>query len=198
MARRITLALVGAAAGITLYVLLVELPDRTDNTRLVLTLASLVGGFFALLLPAIGPVTLARAVMSAGLIAVVSSGLLTWASFRFLDAEEFLSAGHGLAAYTLLVALPLPFLIAALRPGEGWRDFPALFTHAWEIVVRYAVAWIFTGIVWGVIMLSDQVLQLVGIDLIERHGPLHCSATGQGECGEHGMQAHGLSPRVCV
>lgn len=168
MARRVTLALVGAAAGVALYVLLVELPDRTDNTRLVLALASLVGGFFAALLPAIGPLTLARAVMAAGLIAVVSSGLLTWASFRFDDAEDFLSVGHALAAYSLLVALPLPFLIAALRPGEGWRDFPALFTHAWEIVVRYVVAWTFTGIVWGVIMLSDQVLQLVGIDLIER------------------------------
>jgi hypothetical protein len=168
MARRVTLALVGAAAGMALYVLLVDLPDRTDNTRLVMTLASLVGGFFALLLPAIGPVTLGRAVIAAGLIAVASSGLLTWASFRFPDADDFLSVGHGLAAYTLLVALPLPFLIAALRPGEGWRDFPALFAHAWEIVVRYVVAWTFTGIVWGVIMLSDQVLQLVGIDLIER------------------------------
>lgn len=168
VSRRVTLALVGAAAGVALYVLLVELPDRSDNTRLVLTLASLVGGFFALLLAAIGPVGLGRAVIASGAVAALSSGLVTWASFRFADAEDFLSAGHGLAAYSLLVALPLPFLIAAARPDEGWRDFPALFTHAWETVVRYLVAWAFTGVVWGVILLSDQVLGLVGIDLIER------------------------------
>ena len=163
-----TLALIGAAAGIALYVLLDELPYRTDNTRLVLILASLTGGFFATLLPAIGPVGPGRAVLSAGMIAALSSGFLTWASFRFSEPQDFLSAGHGLAAYSLLVALPLPFLIAAARPGEGWRDFPSLFTHAWEIVVRYLVAWAFTGVVWGVILLSDQVLELVGIGLIGR------------------------------
>lgn len=162
------MALIGAAAGVALYVLLVELPDRSDNTRLVLALASLVGGFFALLLPAIGPIGLGRAVIASGAVATLSAGLVTWASYRFADAGDFLSAGHGLAAYSLLVALPLPFLIAAARPGEGWRDFPALFTHAWEIVVRYLVAWAFTGVVWGVILLSDQVLGLVGIDVIER------------------------------
>lgn len=165
---RALVALVGGAAGLSLWMLAEKLPDITDNETLILLLVTLTGGFFAVLLGGWGPLSPAKAVTIAAALALVASLLLSWASLRYDNLSDFLDTGHPLVAYGLLISIPVPFLIAALTPGEGWRNYPALFNHAWQVVVRYLVAWAFTGLFWLVILLSDQVLKIVGLEVIEQ------------------------------
>jgi len=108
----------------------------------------------------------ARAAAAAGAQALMVAALVVWASTRFDDVSKFIQTPNPWAAAGLLVLVPLPFFIAGGKEGR-WTDYPALFAHSWDIVVRYAAAWVFVGVVWGVTMLSDALFQLVGITVIE-------------------------------
>ncbi len=165
---RAVLAIIGALAGVAAWLLIEVLPDRLDDDRLILLIAAATGGFFSAFLAATGPLSFARAALAAALSALPAAGLLYWASFRFAVVEDFIEAGPPPVAFIIIVSIGLPFLIAAQRPDEGWRHYPALFTEAWNIVVRYCAAWIFTGLFWGVVALSHALLGLVGLDIIEQ------------------------------
>lgn len=166
-AQRALFATIGAAAGLMLWILVDILPDQIDNDRLLLALTLASGSFFAVLLAALGPLRLRDAAAVGGLVALTSTALFSWAGLRFERVEDLFDSGHALAAYLVLVTIPVPFLIAARRPDARWHDYPTLFTEAWSLLVRSAAAWVFTGIFWGVLLLSNAVLQIVGIGLIE-------------------------------
>ena len=164
---RLSMALVGGLAGLALWVLSDVLPDMLiERPRLYLFLSALAWALFASWLAMAGPLRLARAGELAAALALPVAGLLTWASLRFDTTEGFFATGHPLASFVLLMALPLPFLIAHRRAGR-WNSYPQLFQQSWNIVVRFAAAWLFVGVVWAVVTLSDALLKLVGIDLIE-------------------------------
>lgn len=165
---RLTLGAVGAFAGLCLWLLVDVLADRMDDTpRLFLFLVCYYGVFFTSLLALIGPMRLPRAALFSAALAVVVALLLIWASLRFEDVKQFINTPRPFAAAALLALVPLPFAISRAREG-AWASYPALFGHSWDIVVRYAAGWVFVGVVWGVVMLSDALLQLVGIKIIEQ------------------------------
>lgn len=164
---RTLLALIGGVAGVAAWVLVDILPDRVENERLLLFLVATTGGFFAAFLAATGPLSFLRAAFAAAVAALPAAGLLTWASLRHDAVDDFLATLHPMLAFGLIVMISLPFLIAAQREGEGWHNYPALFTQSWNIVVRYAAAWLFVAVFWGVVFLSDALFGLVGLDIIE-------------------------------
>lgn len=164
---RTILLTIGAAAGAAAFVLIEILPDRIDNERILMLVAAAAGGFFAAFLAATGPLGFPRAALAAAAAALPASALLYWASFRFVQVDDFLETGHPPVIFVAVLTILLPFLIAWQRPGDGWRSYPALFTQSWNIVVRYAAAWIFTGVFWAVVFLSDALFGLVGLDIIE-------------------------------
>ncbi|MGB3248577.1 MAG: DUF4153 domain-containing protein, partial [Tabrizicola sp.] len=94
------------------------------------------------------------------------AGLIWLTALRWDEADELFNSPIPAFALLTVAALPVPFLIAAAR--TSWRDYPALFLEAWSIVLRGAAAGAFTGLVWLVIYLSDEVLRIVGIDAISR------------------------------
>jgi len=165
---RLILTLIGALAGAAAYALIEIVPDLIDNERLILLLVAAAGGFFALFLAATGPLSFGRAALAALVAALPAAVLLYWASFRFATVEDFLETGAPIVAYLVILIVTLPFLIALQRPSEGWRNYPALFTQSWNIVVRYAAAWVFVGVFWAVILLSNELFRLVGLNVIER------------------------------
>ncbi len=157
------LALVGALAGGSLYALTIG-SDGILPDRVMLALIVLAGTFFATLLAMAGPIGVRRAALNAAGLALVTAGLVWLASLRFEAADGFFSGPLPTLAALTVATLPMPFLIA--RAGPGWRDYPSLFLQAWSIVVRYVAAWAFTGLVWVVILLSDRMLGIVGLTVI--------------------------------
>jgi len=166
MSLRWRFVLMGGLGGLVLWAL-TELP-RGDSGLESLVPAIFVGclGFFTTLLLMMGRVGTWIGVRSAALV-----GLLVFLSFqllymRFADGVDvFEDLGHFMALIAV-VFVPLPYLIAA--GGPGWRDYPTLFEESWSAVIRATLAWVFVGIVWLLIFLSITLLDLVGLDFLER------------------------------
>ncbi|WP_146010225.1 DUF4153 domain-containing protein [Acidimangrovimonas sediminis] len=166
MRLRLLLGLTGALAGVCAWLLFDVYGPGRITPRLHLMLTLFAGVTFGAFLILVGPLRLARAALSALALGAVVAGLCGWASLRYDAPLDVFSHSETVIAVILLSTLPLPYLAAAGRRGGRWWDYPALFSLSWSIVVRYASAWLFVAVVWAVIFLSDQLLQLVGIRLI--------------------------------
>jgi hypothetical protein len=164
IAARVQLALAGAIGGAVFWAVL-EAADREwigQYPSLALFGFVLVG--FAALLAMAGPLGLRRAAPRATGLGLGVAGLIGLTALRYGTADELFHGPIPALALLTVAALPVPFLIAAAR--GNWRDYAALFLEAWGIVLRGAAAGAFTGLVWLVIYLSDEVLGIVGIDVI--------------------------------
>ncbi|MDZ4096285.1 MAG: DUF4153 domain-containing protein [Paracoccaceae bacterium] len=159
------MTLIGALAGFSLYLMVEVMARHWLDDRLALGLTALAATFFVALLAITGPLSLRRAFSGAVMVSVAVALLLAWASLRYVRIEAFLAAPLPWIAGLVLGAVPLPFVIAAF--GPGWRDYPTLFTQSWTIVVRYAAAWLFVAVVWALILLSDSLLGIVGLRVID-------------------------------
>lgn len=162
------LAAGGALAGVALYLLFEVLPELTGSAQLLTGLVTGTLAFFTVLLIALGPLSPARALAAAAMIAAPLAGLMVLASLRFHDIDNMLEAVHPVLAGFAIVVIATPFAIALHDPATRWSDYPALFSRAWEIVVRYTVAALFTATFWALYFLSSTVLELVRITLLER------------------------------
>lgn len=156
----------GALAGLAGWVL-AEILAEIAAARTVLGLATLGAAFFGVVLAMLTDVAPRRAIAAGAGVAGVTAALVVLGSLRFDDPQDFVAAGHGVLAELVLASLPVPFLMAVARGGRGaWADYPALFLHSWNIVVRYAAAALFVGVVWAVLILSGALLRLVGIEAL--------------------------------
>ncbi|WP_170106774.1 DUF4153 domain-containing protein [Rhodovulum imhoffii] len=168
MANRLGGGFLGLMAGVAAWLLLEILPEHLrEAQRLLLFLGSFGAVFFVAALALNGPLALHRALLSAAVQAPVVSGLVVWGSLRFDTVSAYMDKPHAPVAFLILLFLPLPFAAAAQRPGVGWTHYPTLFHASWMIVVRFAAAWLFVGLVWAVVFLSNALLSLVEIDVIE-------------------------------
>ncbi|MCU0903047.1 MAG: DUF4153 domain-containing protein [Tabrizicola sp.] len=164
IAARIGLALAGALGGF-LFWTVTEAQDRDWIGQYpAMVLFGLISTLFGALLGMAGPIGLSRAVPRALGLAAVVAGLMALTALRYAEPRDFFQGPMPTLAVTLLASLPVPFLIAAAK--SGWRDYPALFLEAWSVALRFVAAGAFTGLVWLVIYLSDEVLSLVGIEVI--------------------------------
>ena len=168
---RIEHVLLGTLAGAAGWSLTDWVPDLLAGgdlaARMALVTSVLAFSFFTAALVMLSQVGLWRALVASGLLAALVAALAAVASLRFDTVGGFLDSGHHFMALFVLMTLPVPFLMG-WGQGQGWRAYPALFVNAWSIVVRYAAAWLFTGVVWGVLWLSALMLNLVGIGLLEQ------------------------------
>lgn len=162
--QRFAMALTGGAAGLACEALVWVTEADLLGERAALGLAVFALVFFAGVLALGGLIGPRRAVPGAGLVAAALAGLLMLAGLRFDAPGDLLHRPIPVLAALVLGFVPLPFVVALLR--GNWRDYPVLFTSAWAIVVRYAAAWLFVGVVWLVLFLSDQLLGMVGLPVI--------------------------------
>lgn len=165
--RRLTLALVGAAAGLAFYMLGDLRDDGTIAPRLYLALAAFSASFFGGFLALTGPMAAGRAMLRALLVALPVTALVSAAGLRYDDPSRLFADPDMVLAALFVAALPLPFLIAADR-GTGWRDYALLFTESWDIVVRYAASVLFTLVLWLAIWLALALFDMVGLEVIGR------------------------------
>lgn len=165
--QRLVMALVGALAGLATWYF-GELADTMfHRPRLYLFTVSFVMGGFTILLGIIGPLGWVRALAGALGLAALVSGLLTWATLRFDMLEPFFDSGLPLLAMALLLFIGTPFVSAGLQRRGGVVDYPLLFDTAWTILVRYLAAWLFTGVAWALVFLSNALFEIVGVSVIE-------------------------------
>jgi hypothetical protein len=166
IAARVELALAGAVGGAVFWAVLEAADREWIGDYPALALFGLVLSGFAALLAMAGPLGLLRAAPRAAGLGLGVAALIGLTALRYATADDLFNSPIPALALLTVSSLPVPFLIAAAR--GSWRDYPALFLEAWGIVLRGAAAGAFTGLVWLVIYLSDEVLGIVGIDVIGR------------------------------
>ena len=177
--RRLGMSALGAGAGFAFYILSQLSEADIVSERGLLGLGTATAVFFGGLLIMAGPLGIRRAALGAVGIALAVTVLLLLASLRFVAVEDMFQTPQIALAGFVLATVPLPFWIAA--NGAGWRSYPTLFGEAWSIVVRGGAACAFLGVVWGVIFLSDALLQVVGLRVIQNLldvGPVAWLITG--------------------
>ena len=163
--QRLVQAGLGAVAGFALWLLGVTVTAPFDGiAALALTVFAWV--FAAVGMVLAGPMPMARAALSAAVVAAVAAGLAALSGAAEVSAFDITGRPLDWLAGFAVVFVPLPFLIAAGRDG-GWRHYATLFTESWGIFVRAVAAAVFTGFVWGMIALSDALLRIVGIGLLQ-------------------------------
>ncbi|WP_169052311.1 DUF4153 domain-containing protein [Tabrizicola sp. YIM 78059] len=171
------LAAFGAAGGAAVWAVVDAAERGALGDRPALILLALLATFLAATLAMAGPIGLWRALPRALGHALVTAALVWLGGLRFDTGLP--GSPISILAVVTVATLPVPFMIGAAR--NGWRDYPCLFLEAWSVVVRFAAALTFTGLVWLVIYLSDQVLQIVGIRAIAdllRHSVVPMVITG--------------------
>ncbi len=167
MAGRAELALIGALAGLSIWVLMEKAQDVAIAPHLFLGASAAVAGFFAVLLALSGPAQVMRAIPSAGLLSLVAAALVAWAGMRFETLEAFFQAGHPVYAWAIFLFIGTPFAAVIIQDHASFRDYARLFEASWSIVVRYSASWLFVAVVWAVLILSNALLEIVGVTVIE-------------------------------
>lgn len=162
--QRLAMAGIGGLAGVSLHLLIEVAGLHLLPERLALAATGFAAVFFGGWLGLTGPLSTLRAALAAAGVGLATTLFLLLASLRFDRIESMFDVAGSLIAVLILATVPLPFLVAQAR--GNWRDYPVLFTAAWSLVVRMAAAWLFTGLVWGLILLSDALLALVGVHVL--------------------------------
>lgn len=160
-------ALTGGLAGWSLYLLTDWAGRGLIGGRPALALIALAAGFFTTVLVLSGPVPPRRTLGPAALLGAGLAGLMLLASLRHAAAADLLDAPFAVLAALVVMLLPQPFLLAQMA-GPGWDHYPSLFRQSWALVVRVGAGWLFALVVWALAALSAAVLDLVGIDILER------------------------------
>ncbi|MBD1202871.1 MAG: DUF4153 domain-containing protein [Rhodobacteraceae bacterium] len=178
--RRGLLALTGAVAGLSLWMLEDAALRGSLTERLHLPLSTFALVFFGAVLAMAGPLRLRRAAALAAPLAALVAVLIALVALRYeMPAAVRMQGLHWIAGF-LIATLPLPYLTAL--GSTGGTAYPALFTASWQLAVRATAGLIFAGLVWAVIWLADAALGLVGLGFLDwvmiEGGPLPGMATG--------------------
>lgn len=166
-AGRAEMALVGAVSGAAIWALFDHAPDVVTHPLAYLFLVSFVSGFLAVLLGVSGPHRVARAAAPAFWLALVAAALLTWSGQRFETLDALVEARHPIVAWIVFLLVGTPFAASRLRDHHSLWDYVHLFDVGWSLLVRYSAGWLFAGLFWLVVMLSDALLQIVGLTTID-------------------------------
>ena len=105
MTGRAAMALIGALAGLSMWLLIDVIPDVVHNQTLLVTLTAAVCGFFGVLLAISGPVRLGLAMAGAAALGGFASLMLGLASLRFDTVENLLENSFAIPAWGVILFL---------------------------------------------------------------------------------------------
>lgn len=164
---RSVLFLLGGAAGLALWALTRSFDNLEIPPALYLALFTFVTSYCGVALALVGPLRPGRALRGALALALPVTALVSLAGLRHDPATGFLDDPVMLSVAAALVLIATPFLSVWLQDRARWREYAMLFDTAWTITVRYTAAWAFVALFWALAFMSDALLELVGITMIE-------------------------------
>lgn len=164
---RVTMVGLGGIAGLALWALGRQWGSPGMPPALFLALFTYVTTLASVALALCGPIEVPRALRGGALSAVFVTALISLAGQRYVVATELLEDPVMLSVATVMVLYLTPFLIVWMRDRRQWRRYASLFDAAWTMVMRYTIAWVFVAIFWLVAFLSDALLDLVDVTVID-------------------------------
>lgn len=165
--RRAMLFFFGFVSGLALWQLAENWDNPALSPALYLALFSFIGSYATLALALSGPVPMRRALPGALILALLFTGLISLAGLRYDLATDALDQPILISVSLLFLLLATPFLLVGLQDRRTWRDYAALFEAAWALTIRYLSAWVFVGLFWLMMFLSNTLLELVDVEIIQ-------------------------------
>ncbi|OUS39135.1 hypothetical protein A9Q94_00140 [Rhodobacterales bacterium 56_14_T64] len=165
--RRIMLFCFGFISGLALWQLAENWDNPALSPALYLALFSFIGSYATLALALCGPVPMRRALPGALILALPFSGLISLGGLRYDLATNVLDQPILISVSLLFLLLATPFLLVGLQDRRAWRDYAALFEAAWTLTIRYLSAWVFVSLFWLMMFLSNALLELVDVEIIQ-------------------------------
>ncbi len=167
MKDRLELAAIGGVAGLSLWAFFEFLPQIVGKGWGLHVALTMVLAFFVSLLALVGPEKPQRALLPSALLACLAGALALMGILRFATPRDYYAVGHTIVAMGAMMFIAIPFAAAELEERGGWRQYARLFDAAWGIFIRYFAGWLFAGLILLVLYLSDELLKLVGIRIID-------------------------------
>ena len=167
VSQRIVLVLIGALAALALWALGEVWSDARIPPVLLLTSFSFVLIYALIVLALSGPVEIRRALMGGLYLAVPMTALIVLASFRQVVSTDFFDDPIMLSVAAVLLLYASPFLLVRMVKSDDWLNYAALFSAAWAMHVRFLAALAFVGAFWVVLFLSNELLKLVDVAVID-------------------------------
>jgi len=165
---RSVMVCLGGLAALALWALARNWDDPAMAPPLYLALFTFVGAYSSVTLALAGPVPVTQALKGALMIALPVAVLVSLAGLRQVVATDLLDEPVMLSVIIVMVFFSTPFLLVWVQHKADWRNYAILFDAAWTMTVRYGVAYVFVGVFWLVVFLSNALLNLVGVDIIDR------------------------------
>lgn len=165
---RLVMIVLGAAAAFALWALTENWKDPAIAPSLYLALLSFVSVYSIVALALAGPVPILRALYGALILAVPMTVLMVLAGQRHVNATDLLDDPPMLGVAVLLLLFATPFLSVWLQDRTRWDQYATLFDTAWTMAVRCFAAWVFVIVFWMVAFLSNVLLGLVDVNLVEQ------------------------------
>ncbi len=157
----------GAVAAAALWALVEGRDAPGLSPSLYLALFTFIATYAGVALALAGPVSVARALKGALLIALPLSALVSLAGARQVVASDLLDQPVLLTVIFVLILVATPFLLVRLETPGRWCSYYALFDAAWTMSMRCFLALVFVGVFWLVVFLSNALFGLVGVGIIE-------------------------------
>ena len=164
---RFLFCVLGAAFGAGMWLLGEAWNDPVWPRGTFLAVFAFQSVFSATVLALLGPAPMSRALGGGAVFGLFVALLISLAGQRYPDPIQSLDQAPLLALTAVLTFVAIPFLTIALRDPAAWRRYDLLFETAWSVTARFTLAWIFVGIFWALVFLSDALMSLVGVTLIE-------------------------------
>ncbi len=164
---RVALFWIGGLSAVAIWALGENWDNPLISPAVFLALFSFVAIHASVSLALAGPIGPMRAILCALILSVPVTGLISLAALRFTHATELLDEPIMLSVTTMLVFLATPFLSVWMQDRQNVMKYSALFETAWLITIRYGVALCFVGVFWLVVFLSDTLLELVQISIVD-------------------------------
>ncbi|MDK3075212.1 DUF4153 domain-containing protein [Sedimentitalea sp. JM2-8] len=166
-AHRAVMVVLGGMVGLALWALGGQSDGETLSPAIYLALFSFAATFGSISLALAGPVSIPRALMGALFPAIGLAALVSVAGLRELVATDLLDDPVMLSVAAVLVLFFTPFLLVWLSDRTAGLAYARLFDAAWTMTVRYILAWGFVAVFWLVAFLSNALLGLVDVTVVD-------------------------------
>ncbi|HCA15633.1 MAG TPA: hypothetical protein DEO64_00605 [Alcaligenes faecalis] len=165
--RTLTLCLAGAVLGLLEWGSFISLMDSDlQQEHIWISLLLGMGIFGVAAMSLLMHLPLSKSLAAALGLAVGGVVLSLQGLGGYADVDSFLLAPQMGVALSLLSSITLPFIAVMVERRRDWRNYRRLFEVSWSMVCSWAVAMLFCGLAWGVLMASHVLLSFVGITFL--------------------------------
>ncbi|MFS4582536.1 DUF4153 domain-containing protein [Phaeobacter sp. C3_T13_0] len=164
---RLPVVALGAGSGFAFWLLARNWEQSSLSETVFLLMFAFLSSFCGSALAMVGPLSLVRVLRAALWIALPLTALMLLAAQQFVVATDLMENEVLVLLALGLGAIACPFILLRMTEPDRWNQFSDLSSASWGIAFRLACGLGFVAVFWILGFLSDALLDLVNITILE-------------------------------